>query len=160
VSTVYHQGAWLLGLINAADATGSILALLVIGQATKMKRRGLLAYLSLFPTCLGFIILGLPFPRGAAPVIAPLAGAMVGFGLAFFNIIWITILQEMIPREKLGRVLSLGTLVGAAMAPAAQGIGGILTDSLGPAMVCILGGSLSLITMVIPLCVRDIREMP
>jgi len=159
VNDVYGQGAWLLGLINAADAIGSMLALLVIGQAAKIQRRGLLAYLSMFPTCFGLIILGLPFPRVAAPVIAPLAAAMVGFGLAFFNIVWFTILQEMIPREKLGRVLSLDTLGGLAMAPAAQGIGGILTDSLGPAMVCILGGLLCLVTIVIPLCVREIREM-
>jgi MFS family permease len=159
VNKVYGQGAWLLGLISAADAIGSIVALLLIGQAAKIKRRGLLAYLSLFPTCLGLIILGLPFPHVAAPVIAPLAGAMVGFGLAFFNTIWFTIMQEMIPREKLGRVLSLDSLGNLVMAPAAQGIGGILTDSIGPAMVCILGGSLCLVTMVIPLFVREIREM-
>lgn len=60
VHDVYGQGAWLLGLTNAADASGSMLALLFIGQAEKLKRRGLLAYLSMVPTCFGLIILGLP----------------------------------------------------------------------------------------------------
>ena len=159
VSTVYGQGAWLLGLMSAGGAIGSMLALLLIGQAAKMKRRGLLAYLSMVPTCLGFIIFGLPFPHVGAPVIAPLADVMVGFGIAYYNTIWFTIMQEMIPREKLGRVMSLDTLGSFAMAPAAQGLGGILTDLIGPAMVCILGGSLCLVTIVIPLFAREIREM-
>lgn len=159
VNKVYDQGAWLLGLMGAAGAIGSILALLLVGQAAKIKRRGLLAYFSMFPTCFGLIILGLPFPHVVAPVIAPLADAMIGFGMAFFNTIWFTIMHEMIPREKLGRVLSLDTLGSFATAPISQVIVGVLTDSIGPAMVCILGGLLCLITNIIPLFVRDIREI-
>lgn len=159
VSKVYGQGPWLLGLINAADAIGSTLALLAVGQAARLGRRGVLAYLSLVLPCLGFIFMGLPFPHGAAPVVASLGGAMVGFGLAFFNTTWFTIVQEKVPGEKLGRVVSLATLGDLALAPAAQGIGGILTDALGPAMVCVLGGSLGLAAVLAPLGVRDIRAM-
>lgn len=63
---------------------GSTLALLLIGQAAKIGRRGLLVYLSMI----------LPFPRETAPVIA---------SLAFFTILWFIIRQEKIPGEKLGR---------------------------------------------------------
>jgi MFS family permease len=90
---------------------------------------------------------------------ASLAGLMIGFGLAFYNTIWYTIIQEMVPSEKLGRVLSIDTLGSMAMTPFAQGVGGIVVDSIGPAMVCILGGSLGLITAIAPLFVREIREM-
>lgn len=159
VNNVYGQGAWLLGLMSAGNAIGSILALFLIGQMRHMKRRGLLAYLSMLPTCLGFIIFGLPFPHAAAPIIAPLAAVIVGSGITYFNTIWFTIMQEMVPREKLGRVLSLDTLSSYAMAPAAQGLGGILIDVVGPALVCILSGLLCLITTLIPLTIREIREM-
>lgn len=160
VYNVYAQGAWLLGLMSAGGAVGSLLAIVLVGQARKSTRRGLQAYLAMLPTCLGFLILGLPFPRVIAPVIAPVADLMIGFGVAYFNTIWFTIMQEMIPREKLGRVLSIDTLGSLGMAPAAQGLGGILVDSIGPAMVCMLGGLLCLITTLLPLSVRDIREMP
>lgn len=159
ISNVYGQGAWLLGLMSTGGAVGSLLALVLIGQASHLKRRGLIAFLSMIPTCLGFIVFGLPFPRVAAPVIAPLADAMVGFGIAYFNTLWFTIMQELIPRDKLGRVLSLDTLGSLALGPAAQGLGGLLTDAVGPAMVCMLGGSLCLITTIIPLAVREIRQM-
>ena len=70
VHDVYGQGAWLYGLISTTGAVGSILALLLIGQATRVKKRGLLSYLSLVLSCAGILIFGLPFPRGAEPVIA------------------------------------------------------------------------------------------
>lgn len=159
VHNVYIQGAWLLGLIGSSGAIGSILALLIIGQAKTMRRRGIVTHLLMIPTCMGFIIFGLPFSHTAAAIVAPLAGAMIGFGLAYFNTVWFTITQEMIPREKLGRVLSLDTLGSKAMVPVAQGLGGFLTDGVGPALVCIMSGVLCLITVIIPLLVRDVREI-
>ncbi|MEO6892924.1 MAG: MFS transporter [Ktedonobacteraceae bacterium] len=85
VHDVYGQGAWLLGLIGTTEAVGSILAVLLIGQATRMKKRGLLAYLSMTLNSVGLLIFGLPFPHAAAPIIASLASVLVGFGIAFFK---------------------------------------------------------------------------
>ncbi len=159
VHDVYGQGAWLLGLISATEAVGSMLALLLIGQATRVKKRGLMAYLSLILSCIGILIFGLPFPRVAAPVIAPLASMLVGFGLAFFNTIWFTVLHETIPSDKLGRVISLDTLGSFAMIPVGEALGGIMTDRIGPAMVFIVFGLFNLANVMIPLLVREVREL-
>ena len=159
VHDVYGQGAWLLGLIEATGAIGSILALLLIGQATRVKKRGLMAYLSLTLSCSGILIFGLPFPRVAAPVIAPLASVLVGFGLAFFNTIWFTVLHETIPSEKLGRVISLDSLGSFVMIPIGDVVGGILTDRIGPALVFIVFGLFNLVIVLIPLLVREVREL-
>jgi MFS family permease len=159
VNDVYGQGAWLLGLISATGAIGSTLALLLIGQATRLKKRGLMAYLSLSLSCIGILLFGLPFPRVAAPIIAPLASILVGFGLTFFNTIWFTVLHETIPSEKLGRVISLDTLGSFAMIPVGEALGGILTDRIGPAMVFIIFGLLNLVNVIIPLLVREVREL-
>jgi MFS family permease len=159
VHDVYGQGAWLLGLISAAGAIGSTLALLLIGQATHLKKRGLMAYLSLILSCIGILLFGLPFPRVAAPIIAPLASILVGFGLAFFNTVWFTVLHETIPSEKLGRVISLDTLGSFAMIPVGEALGGILTDRIGPAMVFIIFGLFNLVNVMIPLLVREVREL-
>lgn len=159
VHDVYGQGAWLLGLISATGAIGSTLALLLIGQATRLKKRGLTAYLSLILSCAGILLFGLPFPRVAAPIIAPLASILVGFGLAFFNTIWFTVLHETIPSEKLGRVISLDTLGSFAMIPVGEALGGILTDRIGPAMVFIIFGLFNLANVIIPLLVREVREL-
>lgn len=159
VHDVYNQGAWLLGVISAGEAIGSILALLLIGQARRIKKRGLLAYLSLTLSCSGILIYGLPFPPAAAPFIAPLAAMMVGFGLAYFNTIWFTILHETIPSEKLGRVISLDTLGSFAMIPVGEALGGIMTDRIGPAKVFVIFGLFNLANVLIPLFVREVREL-
>ncbi len=159
VYKVYGQGAWLLGLISVATAVGAMLALLLIGQLAKTRRRGLLAFLAMVPACLGFIIFGLPFPVAATPVLVPLINVVIGFGLAYFNTVWFTIMQEMVPREKLGRVLSLDDLGSYVMTPVAQGAGGILADAIGPTTISMLGGVLCLGTVILPLFVREIRDM-
>ena len=159
VHDAYGQGAWLLGLISTTEAIGSIIALLLIGQATRLKKRGLLAYLSLVLSCSGILIFGLPFPRGIEPLVASLASMLVGFGLAFFNTIFFTILHETIPGDKLGRVISLDTLGSFAMIPVGEALGGILTDRIGPAPVFIIFGLFNLANVLIPLLVRDVREL-
>ncbi len=158
VHDVYGQGAWLLGLIGTTEAVGSILAVLLIGQATRRKKRGLLAYLSMTLNSAGLLIFGLPFPRAAAPIIAPLASVLVGFGIAFFNTIYFTILHERIPSEKLERVISLDTLGSFAMIPVGEAVGGILTDHIGPALVFIVFGAFNVVNSLIPLLVREVRE--
>jgi MFS family permease len=158
VHDVYGQGAWLLGLIGTTGAVGSLLAAFLIRQATRMKKRGLLAYLSLTVNSVGLLMFGLPFPRIAAPIIAPLASVLVGFGIAFFNTIYYTILHERIPSEKLGRVISLDMLGSFAMTPVGQAVGGILTDHIGPALVFIVFGAFNVVNSLIPLLVREVRE--
>ena len=158
VHDVYGQGAWLLGLIGTTEAVGSVLAVLLVGQATRMKKRGLLAYLSMTLNSAGLLMFGLPFPRAAAPIIAPLASVLVGFGIAFFNTIYFTILHERIPSEKLGRVISLDTLGSFAMIPVGEAVGGILTDHIGPALVFIIFGAFNVVNSLIPLLVREVRE--
>ena len=160
VHDAYAQGAWLLGLIEATSAIGSMVGLVLVGQATRLQRRGLLSYLSLVLSCFGILLFGLPFPRAAAPFIAPLAGFCVGFGLAFFNTIFFTVLQETVPSEKLGRVISLDALGSFAMIPIGELLGGIMTDRLGPATVFIVFGIINLVNVLLPLLVKDVRELP
>ena len=159
IHDVYGQGAWLLGLISSTVAIGSLLGLGFVGQTKRLKRRGLISYLSLIPAGAGIVLFGLPWSRTAFFVVGPVASAMFGFSGAFFNTNWFTILQEMIPGDKLGRVISLTMLGSLASIPVSQALGGVLTDRLGPAMVFILGGLLALSTNFLPLLVRDVREM-
>ena len=69
------------------------------------------------------------------------------------------IIQELVPREKIGRISGVDTLGSVGLMPLAQGVGGLLTDSLGPAVMCVICGVFCLITNVTPLFVRDIRAM-
>lgn len=159
VGYVYGQGAGLLATLSAAEAAGSLLALLLIGPATRLKKRGLLGYLALSLTCIGMIIFGLPFPRADAPFIAPFASVLVGFGLTFVNTILFTVYQETIPNDKLGRVLSLDAFATFATIPLGEALGGILADRIGPAMVFVIFGAINFVNVLIPLLVREVRTL-
>lgn len=159
IHDVYGQGAWLFGLISSTGAVGSLLGLGLVGQTKRLKKRGLISYLSLIPAGAGIVLFGLPWSHTAFLVAGPVASAMFGFSGAFFNTNWFTMLQEMVPGDKLGRVISLTMLGSLTSIPVSQALGGVLTDRLGPAMVFILGGVLALSTNFLPLLVRDVREM-
>lgn len=159
VHDVYGQGAWLLGVVSSSVAVGSLPGLILAGQSGRLKRRGLILYLSLIPAGVGIILLGLPWSRPAFFIAGPIAGALFGLSGAFFNTNWFTILQEKVPGNKLGRVISLNMLGSFAMVALAQALSGVLTDQLGPSRVFLLGGLLALCVNGLPLFVREVREM-
>ena len=61
---------------------------------------------------MAFILFGLPLPRGVEPVVACLAMVLVKFGQAVYQILWLTVMQEIVPDDRLGRVSSIDQLGG------------------------------------------------
>jgi MFS family permease len=159
VVNVYHSGVWLLGGIFSASAIGSVSATLALGQAKRLHHRGILAYLGTTTASMAVLGLGLPLPQGLAPDIALVLGAIVGAGLGAFTIIWVTVLQELIPADKLGRVSSLDWLGSFALQPVGLAVVGALTDRLGPQWVFVWGGGLNLVLALVAFTVRGIRTL-
>nr|BBH95139.1 hypothetical protein KTA_33380 [Thermogemmatispora argillosa] len=83
-------------------------------------------------------------PAALALWLVPLASILIGFGLTFFNTVYFTILQEQVPGDKLGRVISLDTIGSLGLAPLGQVLGGTLSDRVGAATVFLLFGTLGL----------------
>lgn len=160
VKDTYGQGAWLLGTLATAIAVGTIAATLLIGQAKRLRHRGLFAYLGCILSSVAFIVYGLPLPHSAAPLVASIASVVFGFGVGVFSIIWVTVLQELVPPDKLGRVSSIDALGSFGLLPLGYGLAGILADSFGPPFVFITGGVMNLALFVAALAlVRGIREL-
>jgi MFS family permease len=159
VHDTYHQGVWLLGATLSATAVGSMAAALIMGQIKRIRRRGLLAYLGLLLTNVAEIAFGLPLARQLAPGLPLVAGAAIGVGVGFFEIIWITTLQELVPADKLGRVSSVDWMGSLLLQPVGLAVIGALTDVMGPAWVFIAGGALNLALTLIGLASREIRAL-
>jgi MFS family permease len=159
VRDVYGAGVWLIGAMAAADAVGSIIAALAIGNTRKLRRRGRVAYAAII---IGGCALGacaLPLPRPVEPVVAIVASALVGTGVATFMMIWGTLQQEKVPNDILGRVSSITQLGIASTLPGGLVLAGILADHIGPAQVFAIGGILAIAPAAIALCIRDIRQL-
>ena len=158
VRDVYGAGVWLIGAVATADAVGSILAALAIGNASKL-RRGIVAYSAVLVGGCALIACALPLPRPIEPAIVIAASALVGAGLAIFTILWGTLQQEKVPNDKLGRVSSITQLGVASTLPGGLVLAGLLADHIGPAQVFALAGMLVVVPASIGLCFRDIRQL-
>jgi len=159
VYDVYHTGVWLIGAMATSDAVGSIIAALALGNARKLRHRGIVAYASIIVIGFALAACALPLPRAVEPVVAIIASALVGSGVATFMIIWGTLQQEKVPNEYLGRVSSITQLGVAVALPGGLVLAGLLADHIGPAQVFAIGGVLALVPAVVGLCVRDIRRV-
>jgi MFS family permease len=142
-----------------ADAIGSILAALTVGNAHNLRRRGIIAYTAIIIAGFALIACALPLPRPVEPVVAIVASAFVGSGLAIYMMIWGTIQQEKVPNDKLGRVSSITQLGTVSTLPVGLVLAGLLADHVGPAQVFAIGGILVVVPAAMALCFRDIRQM-
>jgi DHA3 family tetracycline resistance protein-like MFS transporter len=158
VRDVYGQGVWLIGAVATADAVGSILAALALGNAPKL-RRGLTAYGAVLVGGCALIACALPLPHPVEPLVVIGASSLVGAGLATFTVLWGTLQQEKVPNEMLGRVSSISQLGVASTLPGGLVLAGLLADRIGPAQVFALAGLLVVIPAAVGLCVRDIRQL-
>ncbi|HZU00053.1 MAG TPA: hypothetical protein VFA10_10345 [Ktedonobacteraceae bacterium] len=134
-------------------------AALTIGNTHKLRQRGVVAYTAIIVAGFALVACALPLPRPVEPIVAIIASALVGAGVATFMMIWGTLQQEKVPNEMLGRVSSITQLGVASTLPAGLVLAGLLADHVGPAQVFAMSGILAVVSAAIALCVRDIRQL-
>jgi DHA3 family tetracycline resistance protein-like MFS transporter len=150
-----HADVGVLGLLYSMTSAGAVLSAVWLGRATKLRRRGLLAYLGLLAGSLTTLMLGLPLPLPVIAVVILLNGAAI----TVFGLIWTNTLQELVPRDLLGRVASIDMLGSFALVPIGYGLAGWATDLLGPALVFIGGGALTCLLVLAGLAHPGIRHL-
>jgi DHA3 family tetracycline resistance protein-like MFS transporter len=126
-----------LGLVFAASGLGSIVAAIAIGQLSIPRRRITTMYLA---WTIGLAVLaghGLMTELWQPMLVAAIAGGMFMLG----QVIWTSLLQELVPREMLGRVSSLDWLVSIGLVPLSFALTGPISAWLG-ASTTMIGGSL------------------
>ncbi|HEX9069720.1 MAG TPA: MFS transporter, partial [Ktedonobacterales bacterium] len=143
---LHLDGVCLFGSISVAISIGGIAATVLTGMLHTIPRRGLVAYLALLFGNVMMLLFAVPWGREIGPWMLLLAGAADGFAVMVFEVIWVTVLQEMIPAEKLGRVSSVDWLGSLALGPVGIALIGILTDKVGAALI--FGGCALLLVAV------------
>jgi DHA3 family tetracycline resistance protein-like MFS transporter len=144
-----------LGLIYSAGSVGSVLGSVWLGRRTHIRRRGWLAY--------GATIVGggAVMVYGLWPIVPVVLAASfgVGFTMALVNLVWTNTVQEMVPREALGRVFSIDALGSFALLPLGSGLAGWATDLVGPPLVFIVGGFLTALLAALGLLHPGVRNL-
>ncbi len=150
-----HADVGLLGLLASCRSAGSAAGTIWTGRSARLRHRGWIMYLTTILFGSAVLFIGLPIP---IPWIA-LAAALNGLGLAIGNMVWTNTLQELVPREKLGRVSSIDAIGSFALMPVGFGAAGWLTDRIGAPPVFIVGGALTAVLGAVPLLHPSIRRL-
>ncbi|MFN2590823.1 MAG: MFS transporter, partial [Actinomycetota bacterium] len=131
-----HAGSAALGAVYASLGAGGLIAVLAAGQIGVTRRRTALMYVSWTAAGLFAAVAGL-VPR--LGVVAVMAGG-VGFGLGLGNVLWFTLVQQLLPKRMLGRVFSVDMLVSTGLLPASIAASGPVAGAVGGPATLVVGG--------------------
>ena len=142
-----------LGLAQSIFSIASVLTAIWMGRLTHLRRRGLNAYLATLLTGMAGLVVGLsPHILGVY-----IASALRGLGIMVFSLIWTNSLQELVPREKLGRVASIDALGSFLFIPIGYTFAGWAADQIGAPSVFLYGGTATIVLCVLALAHPAIR---
>ena len=143
-----------LGLIFAFGGVGSFAMSVLIGVVGLPRRRVTVMYAAWAFGVAATAFYGLMTSLWQALVISFVlqAGFMLG------QVIWTTMLQQLVPRELLGRVSSLDWLMSIGLVPVSYALTGPVSGVLGPDMTLIVAGLLGAVLMGGLLFVPGVRD--
>jgi DHA3 family tetracycline resistance protein-like MFS transporter len=143
-----------LGAIFAVSGVGAIGAAIAVGQLGLPRRRITIMYVVWSAGVALFAGYGLMTSLWQAFLIGLGTAALFEVG----QIIWVTLLQTLVPRELLGRVSSLDWLVSTGLVPLSFALTGPVAALLGPGPTMIVAGLLGSVLMGVLLFVPGVRD--
>ncbi|MGH2456701.1 MAG: MFS transporter [Candidatus Limnocylindria bacterium] len=143
-----------LGAIFAVSGIGSIAAALALGQAGLPRRRVTVMYAAWSAGVALLAGYGLMGSLWQAFLIGLVTAALFQVG----QIIWVTLLQTLVPRELLGRVSSLDWLVSTGLVPVSFALTGPAAAALGPGPTMVAGGLVGAFFMGVLLFLPGVRD--
>lgn len=144
-----------LGWVYSALALGTAAGTVWLGRYSRLRRRGLVAYSAWIIAGLMILLIGIF--GSIIPVV--LTAVISGACFATFGLIWTNSLQELVPREQLGRVSSIDYLGSFALLPIGFGLIGWATDRLGAPLIFVISGVLTAALAALALTHPAIRNL-
>ena len=153
VDAEYDRGVGAYGLLFAVQGVGMVVGSLVIGQLNPRRNRIILSYAAwaLNDVCVIFLVFSPWFE--AAAVLVAMRGLFLGFGIA----LWETLVMELVPEDKLSRVISLDYFGSLGLLPVGYALTAVLTDVLSVNAILLGGFVIAFVLWIIPLSLRSVR---
>ncbi len=130
-----------LGLIYSFFLIGFVIGAAWLGRYPKLPRRGILVQAGTILGAAMLLLFGLNLPLWLLLI----AAVVNGIALQAGSLAWIHLLQEKIPNEQLGRVSSIDQTGSFLLMPVGLIVAGWATSVLGPSLVFIIGGGLTIL---------------
>jgi DHA3 family tetracycline resistance protein-like MFS transporter len=149
-----NLGADSLGLIFAAGGVGAILMALTIGARGLPRRRVTVMFVC---WSLGVALMatyGVMTALWQALIASFILHGLFQLG----EVIWVTMLQQNVPRHLLGRVTSLDWLISLGLVPLSYAITGPLSAALGPSTTMVATALIGAVLMISLFFVPGVRD--
>ncbi len=154
INIYYKFEPVVFGLILSAGGAGAIVCGIIFGLRSEWKKRGLLAYSG---TALsGVSLLVMPFISNL--YLLMLCMFLHGAGTMLFGLIWETSLQELVPEDKFGRVVSLDMLGSFAFLPVGYLVTGWLAEGIGEIFTFVLFSSIIILISLVVMINKGVRN--
>jgi DHA3 family tetracycline resistance protein-like MFS transporter len=143
-----------LGTIFAVGGVGSILMAVAIGQLGLPRRRVTAMYVAWTLGIGVMAIYGVMDSLWQALLVAAFSHSMFELG----QVIWTTMLQQLVPRDLLGRVSSVDWLVSIGLVPLSYALTGPASDLLGPGTTMVYGALAGAVITILLILVPGVRD--
>jgi len=143
-----------LGGIFAAGGVGAILMAITVGQLGQPRLRVTAMYASWSIGVLLIAGYGLMTALWQALLLSAIGAALFELG----QMIWTTLLQQLVPRELLGRVSSLDWLVSVGLVPISFALTGPVAGAIGAEWTMVSAGTVGAVLMSALLFARGVRD--
>lgn len=149
-----HLGAQSYGVLIAGFSIGSLIGLLVSGVMHRPRRPGLaICLMTLFQAPLVAIMCFVPFPWEV--LLLTFDGIFNGVS----GVLYITIIQEQVNSQMLGRVLSLLRLASLGLQPISQLVTGVIIQDFSVPWIFFAAGVFIAISALLGLSAQSIRTL-
>ena len=153
---ILSQGAAGYGTIVAASGAGVLLGVVLAGSLRRPPESWLGSILLLDFGFYGLVFIGMTFTTELLTICAMMFGASILDG--YITILLITWIQQRVPRERLGRVMSVIMFVNLGLTPLSTAVAGWLIR--GDLLMLMLGAGLVMWTVAgLGLLIRPLRRM-
>lgn len=155
VHDALRAGASGYGLVLSAFSIGILVGALVAGALGKIPHRALLSLICFIVEAFAMTLvpfLGNVIATACAMLIA---GVLNGIG----NVTGVTVMQQALPRDLMGRIMGALALTNFGFYPLSVALGGILVAHYGPIIVFLLSGTLLMLPCIFGLFQREFREL-
>ncbi len=143
-----------LGTIFAVGGVGSIAMALAIGHFGLPRRRVTAMYLAWTLGIGTMAVYGVMTALWQALLVAMFTHALFELG----QVTWTTMLQQLVPRDLLGRVSSLDWFVSVGLVPVSYALTGPAADAFGAGPTMVAGALLGGVLTIALLFVRGVRD--
>jgi MFS family permease len=149
-----HGSALALGLVFAAGGAAGVVASLVVAKLGSPRKMVTVMWTAYAGGGVGIVCMAAAHEVWLVAVLSAVEVGLILYG----DVLWVAMMQSLVPREVLGRVSSLVYLCAFALGPLGILGGGLAASAIGVRAALVLSGAVSGLICVVVLFVPGVRD--